>query len=191
MAPLSGLRENLVLFGRCREIVGEVFRVLALLIWVRDELRVLTVIWPWDEWPLLDAAAVCVGKYPFSSARRSELSAGLTTPGGDEMMAVCPTDEERISCSTVDWISGFGSSSMILERPLPGGTSTAVMLRLIPAICGWSYTCSSSSLILWRLIVNQARASMPATTTQTPIMRAARAPGFRSLVGVDTISNWD
>ena len=39
---LSGPRENLVRFGICREIVGEVFRPLTLT-WVRDELRVLTV----------------------------------------------------------------------------------------------------------------------------------------------------
>ena len=47
LANLSGLRENLARFGFFRGSVGEVFRVPVTC--VREELRVMTVPFPWDE----------------------------------------------------------------------------------------------------------------------------------------------
>ena len=171
-------KENLVRFGTCRESVGEVFRVLA---WtcVRDE---LTVPCPWDEWPLLDAAAGYVVRYPLSNPSCcSELSPGPSTADREETMG-SPLEERRISCPIDDCISRSGwSSSMILEWPWPGGMLPGDATRPIPPIMGGPKACASSSRNWWRLMVNQAKTTRPTTIAQRPIMRPARAPGFSAL----------
>jgi len=102
VALLSGLKENLVRFGTCRVIVGEVFRVLA---WtcVRDE---LTVPCP----SLLDATVGCLLRYPFSNPSRcSGSSPGPRAADREEAMAWL--EERRMSCPADNWISISGSWS--------------------------------------------------------------------------------
>lgn len=132
---------------------------------------------PWDEWPLLDAAVGYVARYPLSKpARCSGFSPGPRTAGREARP--WPMDEWRIPFPMDDWTSRSGSSSMILEWLWPGGMSPWKVFRLIPPISGGPKAWASSSLNLWRLMVNQANTSRPATTTQRPITRPARAPGF-------------